>query len=92
MLWQDTVIGLQALSEYSIHTRHAELGLSCAVTAEVDARFRREINVDENNADVKQELEVRPLKKWICESGFFFFKSSSVRSCNLVIIERDGYV
>ncbi|XP_050403081.1 venom factor [Patella vulgata] len=57
---QDTVIGLQALSEYSIRTYSAILDMTCHITSEADQNFQRLISLRHEDALVLKSVPKVP--------------------------------
>ncbi|RUS87187.1 hypothetical protein EGW08_005027 [Elysia chlorotica] len=57
---QDTVVGLQALSEYSIKSYSAILDMTCHISSEVDDRFRRSISLTPEDAMVLKSVPKVP--------------------------------
>ena len=58
IIFQDTVIALQALSEYSSRTAGGELDLQITVTATRNKDVRKIIKVLPENALVRQQFDV----------------------------------
>uniref|UniRef100_A0A0B7BJ94 NTR domain-containing protein n=1 Tax=Arion vulgaris TaxID=1028688 RepID=A0A0B7BJ94_9EUPU len=57
---QDTVVGLQALSEYSIKSYSAILDMTCHIRSEVDDRFRKSISLTPKDAMVLKSVPKVP--------------------------------
>ncbi|GFN92957.1 hypothetical protein PoB_001946300 [Plakobranchus ocellatus] len=57
---QDTVVGLQALSEYSIKSYSAILDMTCHIRSEVDDRFRKSISLTPEDAMVLKSVPKVP--------------------------------
>lgn len=57
---QDTVVGLQALSEYSIKSYSAILDMTCHIRSEVDDHFRRSISLTPEDAMVLKSVPKVP--------------------------------
>ncbi|ESO83810.1 hypothetical protein LOTGIDRAFT_169046 [Lottia gigantea] len=57
---QDTVIGLQALSEYSVRTYSAILDMTCHITSEADQNFQRLISLRHEDALVLKSVPQVP--------------------------------
>ncbi|BFZ05589.1 hypothetical protein BsWGS_08627 [Bradybaena similaris] len=57
---QDTVVGLQALSEYSIKSYSAILDMTCHISSEVDDRFRKSISLTPKDAMVLKSVPKVP--------------------------------
>ncbi|XP_005110548.2 complement C3 [Aplysia californica] len=57
---QDTVVGLQALSEYSIKSYSAILDMTCHISSEVDDRFRKSISLTPEDAMVLKSVPKVP--------------------------------
>ncbi|XP_035209021.1 ophiophagus venom factor-like [Stegodyphus dumicola] len=56
---QDTVIGLQALSEYAIRSQMPSINLVINVTSSNDKNFHQSLVINEDNAMILQTLEVK---------------------------------
>ena len=56
---QDTVIALQALSEYAIQTSDDEVSLECTLTNDVDPSYRHSVTIHSGNALIQQSFKVR---------------------------------
>nr|KAG5700006.1 hypothetical protein BaRGS_001825 [Batillaria attramentaria] len=63
---QDTVIGLQALSEYSIKSFSAILDMTCHVRSEVDDNFRKTFSLTREDALVLKSVQEISHKKKQC--------------------------
>ncbi|CAL1525989.1 unnamed protein product [Lymnaea stagnalis] len=57
---QDTVIGLQALSEYSIKSYSAILDMTCHIRSEVDEQFKKSISLTPEDAMVVKSVSKVP--------------------------------
>ncbi|KAH9493258.1 hypothetical protein Btru_021049, partial [Bulinus truncatus] len=57
---QDTVVGLQALSEYSIKSYSAILDMTCHIRSEVDDHFRKSISLTPEDAMVVKSVPKVP--------------------------------
>lgn len=53
---QDTVVALQALSEYASRVQSPLLDLNCEVTSAVDTSFKKRMRIKRENAEVQQEV------------------------------------
>ncbi|XP_077987221.1 A.superbus venom factor 1-like [Glandiceps talaboti] len=54
---QDTVVALQALSQYTIQTQRADLHLRCTLTSENDGQFEETFLIQNDNALLQQHTE-----------------------------------
>ncbi|XP_077986835.1 A.superbus venom factor 1-like [Glandiceps talaboti] len=55
---QDTVLALQALSQYTRQTQTADLDLTCQLTSESDPNFEEQFLIQTHNALLQQQAEV----------------------------------
>ena len=58
LLFQDTVIALQALSEYATLTMVDEVALQCTLTNDIDADYRETVSLHSGNLLVQQSFKV----------------------------------
>lgn len=59
MGFQESVIGLQALSEFNIRTRQPDLNLECTIKSSKKSFSPREIIITGAYVGVRKEIEVR---------------------------------
>lgn len=67
---QDSVIGLQALSQYSIKSQTPDLSLVCNVSSSNDRKLVKTIEFQNDNALVLQQFEINKV------AGTLFFRTS----------------
>ena len=57
--FQDTVIALQALSEYATMTSVDEVALECTMTNDIDSTYNETVSIHSGNLLVQQSFKVR---------------------------------
>ncbi|XP_075729276.1 complement C3 isoform X1 [Rhipicephalus microplus] len=71
---QDTVVALQALTEFALKSREPNVDLTCNVTLSSQRNFQRSLRLKRDNAAILQQLDIRDVK------GKMFVKASGTGS------------
>ncbi|XP_054924567.1 complement C3-like isoform X2 [Dermacentor andersoni] len=71
---QDTVVALQALTEFSLKSREPNVDLTCNVTLSSQRNFQRSLRLKRDNAAILQQLDIRDV------TGKMFVKASGTGS------------
>ncbi|KAH7975295.1 hypothetical protein HPB52_000010 [Rhipicephalus sanguineus] len=73
-LFQDTVVALQALTEFALKSREPNVDLTCNVTLSSQRNFQRSLRLKRDNAAILQQLDIRDV------TGKMFVKASGTGS------------
>uniref|UniRef100_A0A224YTU5 Complement component 3 n=1 Tax=Rhipicephalus zambeziensis TaxID=60191 RepID=A0A224YTU5_9ACAR len=71
---QDTVVALQALTEFALKSREPNVDLTCNVTLSSQRNFQRSLRLKRDNAAILQQLDIRDV------TGKMFVKASGTGS------------